>query len=173
MGIGQFVTPLPLTHGISVERVNTAVYRQTMTSFELPPTVHETIEHLCANGDALATAGKYEEAIAEYNRAWEIVPAPKTEWNASTWILAAIADAAFLAGYKTSAREALEYAMLCPDAVGNPFLHLRLGQVLLDAGEQDRAADELMRAHMGAGEQIFATEDDRYLAFLKTRAELD
>lgn len=135
--------------------------------------MHEAIQNLCSDGDALASAGRYEDAIAEYNRAWEFVPEPKNQWNASTWILAAIADAAFLAGYRTSAREALEYAMICPDAVGNPFLHLRLGQVLFDAGEHDRAADELMRAYMGAGVDLFAAEDVRYLTFLHTRAALN
>jgi len=144
-----------------------------MDIIELSPTVHEAIQHFCADGDALAAARRYEEAIAEYNRAWEIVPEPKNRWNASTWILAAIADAAFLAGYNTSAREALEYAMTCPDAVGNPFLHLRLGQILFDSEEHDRAAEELMRAYMGAGSEIFAAEDDRYLAFLRTKAALD
>jgi tetratricopeptide (TPR) repeat protein len=144
-----------------------------MTTAELSPTVHDAIQHFCTDGDALASAGRYEEAIAEYNRAWEIVPEPKTQWNASTWILAAIGDAAFLANYNTSAKEALEYAMVCPDAVGNPFLHLRLGQVLFDMGEHDRAADELMRAYMGAGAELFATEDQRYLSFLRTRAALD
>ena len=144
-----------------------------MTTAELSSTVHDAIQHFCADGDALASAGRYEEAIAEYNRAWEIVPEPKSQWNASTWILAAIGDSAFLANYNTSAKEALEYAMVCPDAVGNPFLHLRLGQVLFDMGEHDRAADELMRAYMGAGVELFATEDQRYLAFLRTRAALD
>ncbi|MFD2579979.1 hypothetical protein ACFSTD_18315 [Novosphingobium colocasiae] len=120
-----------------------------MKAIELPSTVLDAITRFCADGDLLAASGKYEEAIAEYNRAWEIVPEPKNQWKAATWILAAIADAAFLAGYKTSAREALEFAMVCPDAIGNPFLHLRLGQVLLDTGEHDRAADELMRAYMG------------------------
>lgn len=144
-----------------------------MNITELPPLVHEAIQHFCADGDKLAAAGRYEDAIGVYSRAWEIVPEPKDGWAASTWILAAIADAAFLADYKTSAREALEYATACPGAVGNPFLHLRLGQVLFDMGEHDRAADELMRAYMGAGTELFATEDQRYLAFLRTRAALD
>lgn len=144
-----------------------------MPNSELPSQVHEAIKQLCASGDALAASGRHEEAISEYNRAWEMVPEPKVMWNASTWILAAIGDAAFLGGYETSAREALEYAMHCPDALGNPFLHLRLGQILFDAGETDRAADELMRAYMGAGPEIFATENGRYLAFLRTRATLD
>jgi tetratricopeptide (TPR) repeat protein len=144
-----------------------------MPNAELPSQIHEAIKQFCASGDALAASARYEDAISEYNRAWEMVPEPKVQWNASTWILAAIGDAAFLGGYGTSAREALEYAMHCPDALGNPFLHLRLGQILFDAGDTDRAADELMRAYMGAGSEIFVTEDERYLAFLKGRATLD
>jgi tetratricopeptide (TPR) repeat protein len=139
---------------------------------ELDPAVYEEIKAHSTRGDELAAAKSYEEAIAEYNKAWKLVPDPKNEWNASTWILAAIADAAFLAGYKSSARDALQYAMTCPGAIGNPFLHLRYGQVLLDAEEPDAAADELMRAYMAEGPEIFASEDPRYLAFLKTRAKL-
>ena len=57
--------------------------------------------------------------------------------------------------------------------LGNPFLHLRLGQSQYELGELDRAADELMRAYMGAGEDIFVSEDPKYRAFLATRAKLD
>lgn len=141
-----------------------------MAQDELPDDLHQSIQTHCRDGDALAERGEYEAAIAHYNRAWGLVPEPKNHWNASTWILAAIADSCFLAGYRTSAREALEYAMTCPEAVGNPFLHLRLGQVRFDDGDLDSAADELMRAYMAAGAEIFAQEDDRYLAFLRTRA---
>ena len=144
----------------------------TACQTELSSEIHDAITASCAKGDELATAGSYEDAIAEYNKAWALVPDPKNHWNASTWILAAIGDACFLAGYKASAREALQYAMTCPDAVGNPFLHLRYGQLLFDAGEEDAAADELMRAYMGAGDNIFATEQPQYLAFLNTRAKL-
>lgn len=63
--------------------------------------------------------------------------------------------------------------MTCPDALGNPFLHLRLGQAQLNLGNEDRAADELMRAYMGGGPEVFEIEDGRYLAFLKTRAIID
>ena len=139
---------------------------------ELDPAVHEAVKLHCARGDDLARKKAFEAAIAEYNSAWKLLPDPANHWNASTWILAAIADAAFLGGYHTSAREALQYAMTCPNAVGNPFLHLRYGQVLFDAGEEDIAANELIRAYMGGGPDIFASEDPRYLDFLKTRAKL-
>lgn len=60
--------------------------------------------------------------------------------------------------------------MHCPGAIGNPFIHLRLGQAQLELGNTDRAADELMRAYMGGGLEIFAMEDERYLDFLASRA---
>ncbi|WP_458766293.1 tetratricopeptide repeat protein [Cupriavidus basilensis] len=138
----------------------------------LDPSTHESIKQLCAAGDRLAKEQSYDDAVNEYSAAWMLLPDPKNEWEAATWILAAIADACFLGGYKTSAREALEYAMTCPGALGNPFLHMRLGQVLLDSNETGRAADELIRAYMGAGAEIFDSEDPRYLNFLKTQAKL-
>ncbi len=143
-----------------------------MTGATLPDETHAHITSYCAEGDVLAEENKYEAAIAEYNKAWGLVPEPKNEWEASTWILAAIADACFLAGYKTSAREALQYVMTCPGAIGNPFLHLRYGQVLFDADEKEGAVDELMRAYMGGGAEIFAAEKARYFDFLKSRVEL-
>jgi len=139
---------------------------------EMEATLYEKITALCATGDQLAENREYEDAITQYNAAWKLVPEPKSDWDASTWILAAIADACYSSGYNTSAREALEYGMTCPGGVGNPFMHLRLGQILLDQGENDRAADELMRAYMGAGKDIFEAESPTYFEFLKTRANL-
>ncbi|UPG96479.1 tetratricopeptide repeat protein [Luteibacter aegosomatissinici] len=139
---------------------------------ELDDNAYDEIVRLCESGDKLDSIGRYESAVEEYNKAWKLVPEPKNEWEASTWILAAIGDACFLLGKAKSARQALEFAMTCPGAIGNPFLHLRLGQVLLDAGEEDAAADELMRAYMWAGKEIFEKDDQRYLTFLESRARI-
>ncbi len=139
---------------------------------ELDNGTFEEIKSRCAVGDKFAREKKYDAALNEYKKAWDLIPLPKNEWGAATWVLAAIADSAFLAGYKISAREALEYAMTCPDAIGNPFLHMRLGQVLFDAGELDGAAEQLIRAYMGAGAKVFSNEDPKYLEFLGTRARL-
>jgi tetratricopeptide (TPR) repeat protein len=141
-----------------------------MHARELDDVTYERIKDLCAGGDKLAEAGAYEDALDEYDKAWNLVPSPRNEWNASTWILAAVADACFLGGHGDMAYKALEYAMTCPGAIGNPFLHLRFGQVLFDRGELDRAADELIRAYALEGEET--NDDPRYLAFLRTRAIL-
>ncbi|NBF01962.1 tetratricopeptide repeat protein [Pseudomonas sp. Fl5BN2] len=139
---------------------------------QLPDSLHEQLQALCANGDKLAEAERYSEALVHYQAAWKLLPEPQNDWEAATWVLAAIADALFLSGQFQEARATLEYAMTCPDALGNPFLHLRLGQVLFETGNDDQAADQLMRAYMGAGEEIFAHDDPRYLQFLATRAKL-
>lgn len=139
---------------------------------ELDRATYELVLKLSARGDGLVDADDYGAALESYNKAWRLLPEPKSQWNAATWLLAAVGDTAYLGGFLEAAREALDYVMSCPDAIGNPFLHLRRGQVLLDQGEHDAAADELMRAYMGGGSEIFADEPERYLDFLRTRAVL-
>lgn len=98
-----------------------------------------------------------------------MLPDPKEQWPAALWILAAIGDANFLSGDFKAGRDNLSTAMRCPGGIGNPFVHLRLGECQFEIGNHDRAADELTRALMGGGEEIFDGEDPKYLAFLKGR----
>lgn len=65
-------------------------------------------------------------------------------------------------------KAAFSDAMHCPNALGNPFIHLRLGQSQYEPGNMQRAADELARAYMGAGKDIFQEDDPKYFEFLKT-----
>lgn len=139
---------------------------------ELPPDIYQNVLAFSERGDELAADGEYVAAISEYGEALTLIPGPKNNWAATTWLLAATADAAFLANEPEFALETLSYAMTCPDAIGNPFLHLRFGQVLFILGQLDRAADELMRAYMGGGAEMFVDEHPRFLEFLGTRAQL-
>ena len=135
---------------------------------EFSDEIHNRVQALCRKGDVLAEEGKYPAALDQYWAAWDLLPEPQTDWEAATWILAAIGDANFLGGDFAAGRDNLSMAMHCPDAIGNPFLHLRLGQCQFELGNLDRAADELARAYMGAGSEIFKSAD-KYFAFLKTR----
>jgi tetratricopeptide (TPR) repeat protein len=144
----------------------------TDMAVRLDPATHERIIALCAQGDRHAEAGRHGSALTAYADAWGLIPHPKERWKLSTSVISAIADSWFLAGKYDEVLRALEFGMNCPDALGNPFLHLRLGQALLEQGEQDRAADELMRAYEAHGEEIFAHEDPKYLAFLAARGAI-
>jgi tetratricopeptide (TPR) repeat protein len=139
---------------------------------ELDDEVYETIQTLCATADALAESGEYPDALGKYWEAFDLIPEPKQEWEATLWVLAAIGDANFLLGDYAAARDNLANAMHCPGAMGNPFLHLRLGQSQFELGNLDRAADELTRAYGVAGTEIFDEEDRKYLDFLQTRIAL-
>jgi hypothetical protein len=141
-------------------------------TFAMDDHTHSEIQRLCALGDSLAKRDQHREALTQYNKAWELIPSPRNDWEASTWILAAIADSCFYLGEFAPAQQALDYAMTCPGAVGNPFLHLRRGQVLFEFGEMDSSADELMRAYMGGGPELFAPEEPKYLLHLKSKAKL-
>ncbi len=61
--------------------------------------------------------------------------------------------------------------MHCPDAIGNPFLHLRLGQCQYELGDFDRSVQELMQAYMGGGREILEEDDLKYFKFLTERAK--
>lgn len=135
----------------------------------IPDHTMADIERLCAEGDRHMEQGGLAEAYQSYIAALQLVPEPVEEHEASTWILAALGDVYFQAKDYRQAVTVLTDAMHCPDAIGNPFLHLRLGQAQLETGNEERAADELCRAYMGGGSDIFDEDDPKYFAFLKTR----
>ena len=62
---------------------------------ELPQQIYQRVVSLTAEGDALGRGKEYDEAINKYEGAWNLLPEPKTQWKAATWILAAIGDANF------------------------------------------------------------------------------
>jgi tetratricopeptide (TPR) repeat protein len=139
---------------------------------ELNNELYSRIQDLCSKGDQLAESEKYSNALSEYFKAYELLPSPKENWDASTWILAAIGDMNFLMKNYESGLQNFNNAMKCPDAIGNPFIHLRLGQCQFEVGNFDKAADEFVRAYAIEGEELFLNEDIKYFKFLKTKIEI-
>jgi tetratricopeptide (TPR) repeat protein len=127
---------------------------------------------LCAQGDGLAAQKEFKQAFECYRDALNLVPEPVEDWEATTWILAAIGDLYFLMGNYEKAVRAFEDAVRCPGGLGNPFIHLRLGECHLELGHPERALDELLRAYMGGGRDVFQTEEPKYFEFLQSRVKL-
>jgi len=136
---------------------------------ELDDAIHEKIKTLCADGDELAENEDYVEAERAYLAAWDLLPEPQHDWEAATWILAALGDSQYLRGDFDAATETLQAAMHCPGAIGNPFLHMRLGECQFERGNLTRAEDELARAFLLEGSAIFDDEDPKYLTFVKSK----
>jgi tetratricopeptide (TPR) repeat protein len=140
-----------------------------MTQSAMDEGLHSRIRDLCAQGYALAQEQQFEKAYGFYQDALTLVPRPIEDWEATTWILAAIGDLYYLAGRMEKAVDVFEDAVRCPGGLGNPFIHLRLGECFLELGQEDRAADELTRAYMVKGKEVFEKEDPKYFRFLETR----
>lgn len=143
-----------------------------MSSDQLDDETHGNICDLCAQGDDLVDRREFESAFHCYLDALNQVPKPVENWEATTWILAAIGDLYWLEMKYGKALQAFEDAVRCPGGLGNPFIHLRIGQCCFELENPDRAADELTRAYMGEGRDIFETEDSKYLQFLESRLKL-
>lgn len=133
---------------------------------ELSEDIYEVIKSHCNEGDLALEDDDLQDAYDCYMKAWNLVPEPQTNWEASTWILGALADLYFISNDFQQVKESLDFAMHCPNAIGNPFLHLRLGQAELELGNTEKAKDELARALMGAGKQIFENDDPKYFDFI-------
>lgn len=138
---------------------------------ELSDEIYDQIKALSSEGDEFAEAGCYQEALEKYCVAWDLLPEPKTNWDAALWIQAAIGDANFFRGdFETSLNNFLR-AMQVEGAIGNPFLHLRIGQCEFELDNDERAVDEMCRAYMSEGFAIFENEDPKYFQLLKTRLQ--
>jgi tetratricopeptide (TPR) repeat protein len=138
---------------------------------ELPDKLYQRIVSLCERGDALAEQEDYDDALQRYEEAWSLLPEPRSDWEAASWIQAAIGDAYFFTGDFVSGAEAFRTALNSIEAHQNPFLHLRLGQCEYEMGNSPKAGDELIRAYMLGGDEVFEDEDPKYFAFLKTVAD--
>jgi tetratricopeptide (TPR) repeat protein len=136
---------------------------------ELDDGIAEEIRRLCSLGNKLADQGRFDEALEIYWSAWDQLPDPQTDWEASTWILTAIGDANFHQGNYEAGRDNMAMAMHCPGALGKPFLHLRLGQCQFEVGNFERAADELARTFLLGGLKLFDEDDPKYLKFIQGR----
>jgi len=127
--------------------------------------VHERIADLCKEGDALVSAGRPDGARQKYIAALKLLPGEPRQWEA-------LGDVHFHSRDFDKAFKCFYNAVQCPKGLGNPYIHLRLGQLHFERNEFDKAADELTRAYMGGGIDIFMEDDPKYLAFLETRISL-
>ena len=127
----------------------------------------ERVVELCSEGDQLAKQREFASALLKFREALALIPRPVEEHDAALRVLTLLGDTCFQLGRYSEGKFALQGAMRS-SGVGDPFIHLRLGQCELELGNPERAADELARAYKGGGEVLFASDDPKYLEFLRS-----
>jgi tetratricopeptide (TPR) repeat protein len=137
----------------------------------LPLRVYDRVTSLSGEGNGLIERGDFRGAIAKWSEALTLIPEPKTDWEAATWLYASIADAHYQHASYSEARAACFDTLNCPGGTANPFVHYRLGQCEVRLGNHERAVSHLLQAYMLDGEEIFLAEKDggEYLDILKSR----
>ncbi|MCF6345557.1 MAG: hypothetical protein L3J00_03705 [Thiomicrorhabdus sp.] len=139
---------------------------------ELDDTIHDQVTALSEEGDLLSEDERFDEAIKKYQVALNLLPSPKQQWEACTWLYVAIGDAYFLEEDYPLAFNYFMDAFNCPDANDNPFIHLRAGQTAYRINNEEKAVDSLLRAYMLEGEDIFKNDDPIYFEFLQSKVNL-
>lgn len=129
------------------------------------------VDRLCAEGDKHLDQDRYEEALARYAAAWELLPEPREACADAMWIQSGMGDAQFFRGDFAVARQAFMTVLRCGGEPGNPYLRLRLGQCFFELGERHEAANWLTGAYLLEGKKIFADEDPKYLEFIKAQLQ--
>lgn len=134
---------------------------------ELVEQTKHAIKAFCAEGYALYDSGDYKLALRKFYQAWTLIPKPQTDFQESGWVLTAIGDAYFRSGLFDQGKEALASALHCEGMIDNPFIHLRLGQCLLELGIKGTACTHLGIAYERGGRKLFAAEAPKYLIAAK------
>jgi tetratricopeptide (TPR) repeat protein len=142
---------------------------------QLPKTISSQIDDLSSKGNDLCDESRFAQAIEKWRAAIELLPEPRVNWEAYTWLSASIGDAQYQAGQLDAARNSFYDALNGPGGQENPFIHYRLGQSLIRLKEEDRGIESLLKAYMLDGEEIFSADDEgeKYLRKLRDRKLID
>ncbi|MFN8345210.1 MAG: tetratricopeptide repeat protein [Spirosomataceae bacterium] len=127
----------------------------------------EKIGSISKKAKSLTLHGKFKESIAEYQQAIALLGEKVKSSKYAVMLFCGIGEAYFL---QKKWSEALDYygkAVSSEGGLGEPLIHLRLGQIRFEFGQFEKAADELMRAYMGGGPLIFKGEEPKYFKLIE------
>ena len=133
---------------------------------DLDPDIYEGIKEYSEKGEILFYDGRFSEALREYNKAYDMIPEPKQQWEASVWLIAAIGDCHFWLKDYAASLECFRKLMVEYEEYGNPFTRLRYGECLYETGNEQLAKEHLLAAYSMEGEELFEECDKKYLSII-------
>lgn len=133
---------------------------------ELDDDLYDEICEIGEDGNVLMDDEKYRAALSKFEAALDLLPEPKTKWEAYTWLKASTGDALFFLKQYAESKEELFDAMNGPDGEFNPFVLMRLGECFYETGDH-RAQEFLLRAYMLEGSELFVDEDPKYYGLIE------
>ncbi|WP_443944868.1 tetratricopeptide repeat protein [Pedobacter sp. AW1-32] len=138
---------------------------------ELSDDIYDKITSLSEQGDEYASREQFTSALKLYEEALALVPEPKTDWEAATWLYVAIGDAWYNKQHFESAMNAYQKALMSPDGTTNPYIWFCIGQVYFEEQNLEKAKTHFMSAYLLDGDEIFQDENPQYFALIKDEVE--
>lgn len=129
--------------------------------------ITSTIDKITKSAKHLALSGKFDASIEEYEKALALLGESPKESKFAVMIYSGIGETYFL---QEKWEDALTYygnAVMSKGGLGEPLIHLRLGQIRFELGDVEKSKDEFMRAYMGGGEFIFEGENPKYFDLIR------
>lgn len=133
---------------------------------ELDDDIYAQITVLSEEGDDLSEDGDFAGAIREWQLALGLLPQPKNQWEAATWLYVSIGEAYYFLDDYASASAVLLDELNCPDGQANPFVHYMLGKALVKLDDSKGLA-QLLQAYMLDGDEIFNADEEEGMASLR------
>ena len=142
---------------------------------EISEQLQSELDKLAEEGNKYFDNNEYDKALEIWKKALKLIPEPKKNYSETVWFLTSIGDIYFMQGKNEEAFNSFEDAKnnLSGEGINNPFILLRLGQCAFELGIKDLATENLLRAYMIEGKEIFEEDDKKYFDFLKSNVDLD
>jgi tetratricopeptide (TPR) repeat protein len=146
-----------------------------MKNIKVSEQLQSELDELAEEGNKYFDNNEYDKALEIWKRALDLIPEPKKRISETVWFLTSIGDIYFLQGKYEEAFDNFEDARnnLSGEGINNPFILLRLGQSAFELEKKELATENLLRAYMLEGKEIFEEDDKKYFEFLKSNVDLD
>lgn len=134
----------------------------------IQPELEKIVVDMTEDANALVVEGAYDEALAIYDNAWELLPHPKTEWEMlSNWIAISFFDAHLKAGQLQEAKKwaEIELETRASDDDYGPLMDL--GIVNFELKDFAAALQWFKQAFASGGLRAFKEYPKKYLDFLQ------
>jgi len=126
------------------------------------------VVELCNKAVEAQEEERFHASNRDLQKVYELLPEPKSEWKAYSWLISSIADNHFEQGEFELAMEKFEEVFnLDAESNENAYLCLRRGQCALELENLTLAKELLTRAFELEGKELFEDEHSKYLKLAK------
>ncbi len=120
------------------------------------------VSQLKVKGEKEFEKKQFDKAKDFFFEALNLIHEPIQHYSEATKLLVAIGDCYFHMNKFEECYSFFSRAIQGVDGFGDPFIHLRIGQMYYEREEYDKSSLELRRAYLLGGKEMFDNEDLKY-----------